>query len=135
LAPCSKLEESQQGMMAHACSPSTQEAKMRGSKVQGQPGVHIETLPQKTNTETNLKTHSHTLRPCLQFHTSRCILWRILYTQFLCQETHVSCPDYAVCCVFVFVFLSVEISSMPTMPVSAICFLAYLCDDYMDVIL
>jgi hypothetical protein len=33
--------------MLHACNPSTQEAEARGSTVQGQPGLHSETLPQK----------------------------------------------------------------------------------------
>jgi hypothetical protein len=28
----------------HACNPSTQEAKARGSQVEGQPGLHSETL-------------------------------------------------------------------------------------------
>jgi hypothetical protein len=30
------------GMVVHICNPSTQEIKVVGSQVQGQPGLHIE---------------------------------------------------------------------------------------------
>jgi hypothetical protein len=36
-----------QGMVAHTCGPSTWEAETKGMLVQGQPGLHSETLSQK----------------------------------------------------------------------------------------
>jgi hypothetical protein len=35
--------------MVHACNPSTQEAEAEESQVQGQPGLHRETLSLKKN--------------------------------------------------------------------------------------
>jgi hypothetical protein len=34
-------------VVVHACSPSTLEPESEGSCVQGQPGLRVETLPQK----------------------------------------------------------------------------------------
>jgi hypothetical protein len=34
-------------MVAHACDPSAQEAEVEGSQVQGQPGLHSETVKEK----------------------------------------------------------------------------------------
>jgi hypothetical protein len=38
---------SEQGVVVHAFNPSTQEAEAGGLQVQGQPGLHSETLPHK----------------------------------------------------------------------------------------
>jgi hypothetical protein len=40
------------GMMLHACNPSTWESEA-GFSVQGQLGLHCETLPQKKKKKTN----------------------------------------------------------------------------------
>jgi hypothetical protein len=49
----------QAGMVAHACIPRVQEAEAGEQQVQGQPGTHRETLPQKT-TKRKLKKQNKT---------------------------------------------------------------------------
>lgn len=44
--------------MMHSCNPGTQEAEVRGSHVQGQPGILSQTLSQKIKT---MKTGEHIL--------------------------------------------------------------------------
>jgi hypothetical protein len=42
-----KKNEGVPGVVVHACNPSTKEAEVGGSRVAGQPGLHMETLSQK----------------------------------------------------------------------------------------
>lgn len=60
------------GLVAHASSPSTGEAKLGGWQVQGRPGLHGETVGMET--ETFLRTWYVEVRVCLslafQMHTA-----------------------------------------------------------------
>jgi hypothetical protein len=42
-------------VVAYPYNPSTQEAEAGGSQLEGQPGLHSETLSQKTNKKKNKK--------------------------------------------------------------------------------
>jgi hypothetical protein len=50
----------------HTCNPSTRETEADGLRVQSQPELHFETLPQKINnapTMTKQKAHKANLKP------------------------------------------------------------------------
>jgi hypothetical protein len=47
-------------MVIHACDPSTWEAKTRGWRVLGQPGLYNKTLSQKKKKVARLSKHSTT---------------------------------------------------------------------------
>jgi hypothetical protein len=51
----------------HAHNCSTQKAEAGGLKVQGQPGLHSETLSQNKQTKTNPQTTTNLLYVCNKF--------------------------------------------------------------------
>jgi hypothetical protein len=50
------------GVVAHTCNHSAQEAEARGSKVQGHPGLHNETLSQKKKKKKKKKKNPQILK-------------------------------------------------------------------------
>jgi hypothetical protein len=77
------------------CDPSTQEAEAKGSPLQGQPGLHSETLLKKNTPRPQIVIEG-IIRHSLSFFLPRCtagvVAWPLIQTLPPIPKCHIRCP-------------------------------------------